>query len=51
MRNFIACTHRRQKGQVKEDKTGKACSTYRGDAERIEGFGKKARRKETTRET
>jgi hypothetical protein len=36
---------------IKEDETGKACSTHGGKEECILGFGGKARRKETTRKT
>jgi hypothetical protein len=37
--------------QVKEDKMGRACTTNGGEEDRIQDFGGKARRKETTRKT
>jgi hypothetical protein len=46
MRSSIICTV-----QVKEYEMGRACSTKGGKDECIEGFGGKARRKETPRKT
>jgi hypothetical protein len=37
--------------QVKEDEMGRACTMHRREEERMQGFGGKARRKETARKT
>jgi hypothetical protein len=41
----------KEKGQLKEDEIGSACSMNRGEGEWIQNIGRRARRKETTRET
>jgi hypothetical protein len=53
MRNFVICTHPQMSlaDQIKEIEVGGACSTHRGGEKRLQGFGGKARRKETTGKT
>jgi hypothetical protein len=50
MRNFIICTHPRyhQAGQVKAHEVDRACDTHGRGEKSVQGFGGKARRKETT---
>jgi hypothetical protein len=45
MRNFIICT------QVKANKVGGACGTHGRGEKSVQGFGGKARRKETAGKT
>jgi hypothetical protein len=51
MRSFMTCILRKYNynDQIKEDEMGRACTTHGGEQECIQGFGEKARRKETTR--
>jgi hypothetical protein len=37
--------------KVKVDELGRECSTFKGDAKCIEGFGGESRREEDTRKT
>jgi hypothetical protein len=48
MRNFIICTHPQK---VKANEMGGACSTHGRGETSVQGFGGKARRKETTWKT
>jgi hypothetical protein len=49
MRNFIICTH--SADQVKVNEVGGACGTHGRGEKIVQGFGGKARRKETTQKT
>jgi hypothetical protein len=53
MRNFIICTHRQISlaDQVKANEVGRACGTHGRGKKSVQGFGGKARRKETTGKT
>jgi hypothetical protein len=55
MRNFIICTHPQislgKSSQVKANEVGGACGTHRRGEKSVQGFGGKARRKETTGKT
>jgi hypothetical protein len=53
MRNFIICTHSQISlaSQVKANEVGGACSTHGRRQKSVQGFGVKARRKETTGKT
>jgi hypothetical protein len=52
MRNFIICTHPQislgKSSQVKANEVGGACCTHERGEKSVQGFGGKARRKETT---
>jgi hypothetical protein len=55
MRNFIICTHPQislgKSSQVKANEVGRACGTHGRGEKSVQGFGGKARRKETTWKT
>jgi hypothetical protein len=53
MRNFIICTHSliTLGSQVKANEVGEACGTHGRGEKCVQGFGRKARRKETTGKT
>jgi hypothetical protein len=55
MRNFIICTHPQislgKSSQVNANEVGGACSTNGRGEKSVQGFGGKARRKETTGKT
>jgi hypothetical protein len=55
MRNFIICTHPQRSlgkaSQVKANEVGGACGTHWRREKNVQGFGGKARRKETTLKT
>jgi hypothetical protein len=55
MRNFIICTHPQislgKSSQVKANEVGGACGTHGIGGKSVQGFGGKARRKETAWKT
>jgi hypothetical protein len=53
MRSFIICTHPHVllADQIKENEVGGTCGIYGREEESVEGFGGKAKRKETTWKT
>jgi hypothetical protein len=55
MRNFIICTHPQislgKSSQVKANEVGGACGKHEKGEKSVQGFGGKARRKETTGKT
>jgi hypothetical protein len=55
MRNFIICTHPQislgKASQVKVNEVGGTCGTHGRGEKSVQGFGGKARRKETTWKT
>jgi hypothetical protein len=55
MRNFIICTHPQislgKASQVKANEVGGACGTHGRGEKSVQGFGRKARRKEITGKT
>jgi hypothetical protein len=52
MRNFIICSHPQislgKASQVKANEVGRACGTHGRGEKYVQGFGGKARRKEST---
>jgi hypothetical protein len=44
----LKCLVRVGADQIKEDEVGRACSTHERGEKRVQGFGGKERRKETT---
>jgi hypothetical protein len=53
MRNFIICTHPQisRASEVKANEMGGACGTHGRGEKRVQGFGGKARSKETIGKT
>jgi hypothetical protein len=55
MRNFIVCTHPQislgKSSQVKANEVGRSCGMHGRGQKSVQGFGGKARRKETTWKT
>jgi hypothetical protein len=55
MRNFITCTHPQislgRSSQFKANEVGGACSTHGRGEKSVQGFGEKARGKDTTWKT
>jgi hypothetical protein len=53
MRSFIFCTHPKyyHADQIKDNEVGGTCRMHGRGEEIVQGFSRKARRKETTRKT